>query len=477
MKTRNLLWLSATLLMTACTNEEEISINSSMPIQFNANISKSRVSGDSWESGDKIGVFMSGNGVTPANNVPYVTQATNGTFQAEGIALSFPEPANDVTFYAYYPYSTEVTGNTLTFNVDGKTDVLWANETVQASEQQSNTVELSFNHALSKVTVNPTGFPEDIEMTLSETYSQATLDITTGKVTGNGTTGTVSIPFVKTNETYSAIVLPASNASKTLTITSISASKKWEYTFTVNYQAGYQYAYNASLLAENTSIKLESNKIAVWQGGTTPENLNSATESEIEFTIAQMLNGKTYTFDTDYFYDVVNNEGRYGWTKGDGSAFGDNYKDSWKWNEDLHKQCQNSSIEFYLEAGQLKANAVNNGTEINGITVTIDENTKQLTFSQAPFSFHSHFTNNWVGGYDKNGTNPEPGKEGKSWLLFAQDLNYDYGTFIVNTNVEKTSDLFADGKMHWSYQAVADNDSEDKTGNQYYVINFVEVKE
>ena len=76
------------------------------------------------------------------------------------------------------------------------------------------------------------------------------------------------------------------------------------------------------------------------------------------------------------------------------------------------------------------------------------------------------------------GTNPEPGKEGTSWLLFAQDLNYDYGTFIVNTNVEKTSDLFADGKMHWGYQAVVyDEDGITPTGIQYYVVNFVEVKE
>ena len=43
MKTRNLFWLSAALLMAACTNEEDISMASSSAIQFNAAISESRV--------------------------------------------------------------------------------------------------------------------------------------------------------------------------------------------------------------------------------------------------------------------------------------------------------------------------------------------------------------------------------------------------------------------------------------------------
>ena len=476
MKTRNLLWLSAVLLTVACSNEEESSIISSMPIQFSANISKSRVSGEAWEANDKIGITMSGNEITPIENVAYVLQTINGQFQAESTALQFPNPASDVTFQAYYPYNMNVKNNILTFNADGKTDVLWAEKTIAANQQTSNTVELNFSHVLSQITLKTYGFPKDITISLSgKEYSQATLNIADGSVSGVGTAGIVSIALTETgtNE-YSAIVLPISATDKTLTIKSTETGKEWEYTLTsTTYEQGYNHIYKVNV-ESNVVIK---DQITQWIPSE-PINLGSQTESEIERTIAQQLDGKTYTFDTDYFYDVVNNEGRYGWTKGDGSAFGDNYKDSWKWNEDLHKQCQNSSIEFYLEAGQLKANAVNNGTEINGITVTIDENTKQLTFSQAPFSFHSHFTNNWVGGYDKNGTNPEPGKEGKSWLLFAQDLNYDYGTFIVNTNVEKTSDLFADGKMHWGYQAVVyDEDGITPTGIQYYVVNFVEVKE
>ena len=130
MKTKNLFWLSAAaLLMTACTNEENSPMNpSSMSIQFNAGImATSRVSNGAWEANDKIGVSMRGDAITATENVPYVTLSTTGNFSAEGTALNFPDQASDVTFYAYYPYSADkLSGDNLTFTVDGKTDVLYA---------------------------------------------------------------------------------------------------------------------------------------------------------------------------------------------------------------------------------------------------------------------------------------------------------------------------------------------------------------
>ena len=87
------------------------------------------------------------------NNVLYTAQDANGTFQTDGTALRFPdESPSDVTFYAYYPYSNTLADDkTLTFEVDGKTDVLWTSQTVSVESQASNTVQLGFSHALSKV--------------------------------------------------------------------------------------------------------------------------------------------------------------------------------------------------------------------------------------------------------------------------------------------------------------------------------------
>ena len=482
MKTKSLLWLSAAvLLMTAaCANDEESSIISSLPIQFSAGITSTRVSGDAWEVNDKIGISMSGNEITAVENVPYVLQTLNGQFQAESNALQFPSPASDVTFHAYYPYSAEVASNTLVFNVDGKTDVLWAEKTVAAADQTSNTVELTFAHVLSQVTLRTAGFPDDITVTLSgNDYSQATLNIADGTVAGAGSAGTVSIPLVNTgNYEYSAIILPVSGADKTLTIQSASTGETWEYQLSsVTYDEAHKYIYTVSAGA---GVVIKDN-ITQWIPGE-PENLDDPTDPDpepgidpepgtVEGEIAKLLVGKTYKPDINYFYDMLNADGGSGYTYDNGNGFGNNVEGNWKWNATLLEQSQKSSIKFYAGSnGQLLADAVDAGTAKNGITVTVDDNAKTLTFSQAPFTYTWHFSEDWVGGYVKGGTNPQPGKEGTVWMLFAQDPTYDSGSFILSQNVENVNDLFTGDKMHWGYQS-QETEGDPTIGHR--VINFV----
>ena len=361
MKTRNIFWLSAALLMTACTNEENSPMNpSSMPIRFDAGIAAvTRVADGQWETGDKIGVSMRGEAITAEENIPYVAGSTSGNFSAESTALKFPDPASDVTFYAYYPYSADkLNDDNLTFTVDGKTDVLYSTKAVTADAQTSNTVELSFNHALSLVTLNTSGFPEDIEVTLSESYSDATLNITTGAVIGN-TSAAVFIPLEKTvDNVYSAIMLPCTSQSKTLTIKSLSESKQWEYTLTANYTGGYQYTYNATLTDES-AIQLTANQIAVWTP-TAEEDLQGVTETEIELTIAQYLAGKTFVPNMNYFYDSPGEDGN-GWLNNPDTYFGEHIGNPNPWDQYLYNGCEVASISFYYdeENEKLMANSVN----------------------------------------------------------------------------------------------------------------------
>ena len=482
MKTRYLFGLSAALLMAACTNEEDISMASSSAIQFNAAISESRVIGNAWEKGDEVGISMNAGG-SMTNNVLYTAQDAKGTFQTDGTALRFPdESQSEVTFYAYYPYNETLADNkTLTFDVDGKTDVLWASETVSVDKQASNTVQLGFSHALSKVILQAEDFPEDIEVTLSEGYSQATLDITTGTVTGSTAETDYSVNLVKEGDavdgvtSYSAIVLPCTSATKTLTIASATEGKQWTYTISsATYEDGQQYAYKATY-KNAEGVQFTENGINGWEGDTAnPEDLEEGTESVRPKKIAELLNGKTYTPDTNYYYDQVQSTGGGGWINSNGDTFGTNFDTAWRWNEDLKAKCENSSITFYYEEGRLTADALDNGTETKGIEVTVDETAKTLTFSEAPFTFHSQFTNNWIGGYvgSEGSTNPKPGEEGTVWYLFAKDSAYTYGSFILGENVTNVEDLFTTG-MHWAYK-ISWTDSDNIN---YIVLNFVEKTE
>lgn len=467
MKTRYLFGLSAALLMAACTNEEDISMASSSAIQFNAAISESRVIGNAWEPGDEVGISMSVGGSMTNNNILYTAQNESGTFQTNGTALRFPDDQqSEVNFYAYYPYSNTLADDkTLTFEVDGKTDVLWTSQTVSVESQASNTVQLGFSHALSKVILQAEGFPEDIEVTLSEGYSQATLDITTGTVTGSTTAEEgYSVNLVKGEDgNYSAIVLPCTTTQKTLTIASAEIGKRWTYTIaSATYAGGQQYAYKASY-KNAEGVQFEENGIKGWGGDTAnPEDLGEGTESERPISIAELLNGKTYVPDMNYFFDRLakQDDGTYALGNSYGeNNFGENIGSVYGlWSQVMHDGCKISSITFYYgEGGKLMARSENavgpdytTTASITDIEVTVDDVNKTLAFSEEPFDY------TWVFSDFKNKS------EDTSWRLFAMESP---GNFIFNDDITDNKDLFEDNKMHWAFYS---------TDGNMVVVNFVE---
>ena len=454
MKARNLFWLPAVLLMAACGNEDESSVASLMPIQFSAEISASRVAGDTWEVGDRIGITMSGTSIEKMANVPYVTVQTDGRFSAESTELRFPDIPSDVEFHAYYPYSSDVTDDVLTFDVDGTTDVLWAEKAVPAVEQTAAAVSLDFSHVLSKVLVRTTGFAEDVEVALTgTTYSRGTLNIADGTVAGVGEAEemTVSLSATSNSGEFSAIFVPdASAGNKKLVVVSASEDRQWEYELTsVSFAGGTQYIYdvdrdNAGIVVTNTIIPWTSEE---------PVDLKDPIGGPIPLTIERYLAGKTFKPDLDYFFDGVDENGENGNTNSNGQGFGDNFE-GWQWSEKLCEQCEASSIRFYYgEDGTLMADAMNDATPVDGIEVTVDEKNRTLTFSKEPFDYGWQFTDKVDHGRDE------------CWLLFAQNETPQYGSFTLNTVVDDIEKLFVGDKFHLAFWSTKDG--------KYYVVNFV----
>jgi hypothetical protein len=102
--------------------------------------------------------------------------------------------------------------------------------------------------------------------------------------------------------------------------------------------------------------------------------------------------GKTFVPDVNYFADWVTKKWSGGWTA---DIFPDDFEaQGWFWTEEVYNACLASSIAYYLEDGQLKANAVDNGVEKNGILVEIDPDKGTITYSKAPFTFSWIYTNN-----------------------------------------------------------------------------------
>lgn len=117
------------------------------------------------------------------------------------------------------------------------------------------------------------------------------------------------------------------------------------------------------------------------------------------------LVGKTFVPDVQHFADWVDGSWVGGWTK---SIFPNNFTEqAWFWNQDVYNAAIASSITFYLDGDQIKANAVDIGVSKNGISVEVDPENRTITYSEAPFTFSFVFTDNgggkgpWMyGAYD-----------------------------------------------------------------------------
>lgn len=166
MKLSNLLYagMLSSLALVSCTdNDENSEWTGSEGVVFTTSI-QSRVSGNSWNANDEVGIFMTPNGSEIASataaNKKYLAQ-TNGSLVAapsEGIYL----PATGkVDFIAYYPYSNALSGNVMDVNVadqskPGAIDLLYSNETKGVEAANGKTIALKFVRKMSKLTLNMT---------------------------------------------------------------------------------------------------------------------------------------------------------------------------------------------------------------------------------------------------------------------------------------------------------------------------------
>ncbi|MFR9650879.1 MAG: fimbrillin family protein [Rikenellaceae bacterium] len=175
----------AMAIIAGCSKEENAIVDSTNVVKFSSG-AISRVSSDGddyWEVNDAIGLFTVGfdgvNGATDYSNVKYVSDleaasaSTGFTAAVTSEQILFPnvESAN-VTFYAYYPYSSDYImyddGSKGVVKMDvsgqgsdyGSVDFITASATVTGygvgSATNNTPVALSFSHKLAKVVLNIT---------------------------------------------------------------------------------------------------------------------------------------------------------------------------------------------------------------------------------------------------------------------------------------------------------------------------------
>lgn len=218
----------ATLLLTACQNDEEpMQTDTRVALQVTSGI-QTRTYDDQWEKGDEIGIFGFTQGDAPTqaySNVRYVTTGGDGALTPDGTTIYLPTDGSSLDFVAYYPYTaTAMTDGVYTVNVTDQSDQsaidLMAAGT-QTADRINNTVTFNFEHKLSKIVL--TFKPGDgmalseltrMKVQLTNQQPKALFDVTQPDgevVVGTNTPATLTLNTDADGTSSEGIILPSAN--------------------------------------------------------------------------------------------------------------------------------------------------------------------------------------------------------------------------------------------------------------------------
>lgn len=267
-------------LFTSCEKREADPVEINNPtLQFTSEITgdATRATNTSWDTGDRIGIFMKSTGTTLAapnivdgvSNREYVTPAGNlFTPASESQAIRFPQNGAGVDFIAYYPYTGNLSG--LTRNVDvsdqsnpAEIDLLYSDNIVNANPNDPHST-LRFSRRLTKIIFNIYASNNvtslsGLRVTLSGAPTLATFDLADATLTTN----TASVADILLHTTVDAntaqaeaILIPnEGGAGRKVTFGLEGVGTfEWEIPATEKWERGKKYTCSITLNAEGVDV-------------------------------------------------------------------------------------------------------------------------------------------------------------------------------------------------------------------------------
>ena len=268
---------------------------------------KTRVTGDSWDNGDAIGIYALKAGATLTGeeaifdgkeNIKYTTDK-DGNFTAaiEAEAINFPDDKSSIDFIAYYPWQESITNYSYNIDVTSQDfaaiDLLYG----MADGKSGNdvNVELGFKHMLSKVILvlevgdNVTSL-EGLTVLMDNVVVDGTLALADGAIAigENKATITPVIDFDSEEKAVAAIaamVVPGQNLNG---ITFKLTLGEGVYEWTPNEQvlsSSKQYVYRFKMHADGVELLVEQPTISSWIEGYKGTDFIDVNTEEIQFAI------------------------------------------------------------------------------------------------------------------------------------------------------------------------------------------------
>lgn len=293
---------AAALALTACSNDEELTVNNgpvAAKIYANINGVQTRASGTSWNDGDQIGISSASTGKTNYTNICYnVANTAAGSFTTDTpIYFEDPQP---VTFSAYYPWDETlgadliiektVTAEDQESEAQKKIDYMYATgataskaapEVKFTDERGNGGADARFKHRMSRLTLmfrsgEGTKLTDMTDFTISGLKMAGTFNTAKGTAIANTEAKATDLKITETpsdeNEyTRSLIVFPQEVISFTLSVTL--DGETYSATLVVPDSREALIGgdnYNFTVIVSKTKLQVSSASIADWNnGGTT----------------------------------------------------------------------------------------------------------------------------------------------------------------------------------------------------------------
>ena len=251
MKHLKLLFLiiGLTILASCSKSDEEGPTSDANQATFSGVIGKlqTRVTGDSWNTGDEIGIYalkadqaLSAAAIFDGKSNVKFTTTGDGTFTPSAAPINFPESGN-LDFVAYYPFQNMAID--FVYNIDVSTqfspaaiDLLYSNNAKGKNKTQPN-VDLKFKHMLSKLVFDITlgenmSLSNGFNVSIKDVVVDGLFSLIDGKValwqTRKKLSPVVNISSDNKSANVTAIVVPGQNL-KDVTIEFTLDGKKYEW--------------------------------------------------------------------------------------------------------------------------------------------------------------------------------------------------------------------------------------------------------
>ncbi len=261
-----------------------------------------RVVDTQWDKGDEIGIYITSSSFgDEGENVMYTTADGDGVFTTSD---PFYLPSSGgVNIFAYYPWEDGVDISEYDLDSEYPVDLLSASKS--GVTIASSSVELTFNHLLSKISltiVAGDGLEEsdldDLEVKLSNISTTATFDIA-NVVVNEGSLGAVGSLELDA-ASPSAIVIPQELSSATLYFTTEEYGTFCAILSTEEFEVGNEYKYTITISRDG--VEITESDINPWD-----EKTDEGTANIVDLELKK--DGKYYINSAKglaAFRDVVN---------------------------------------------------------------------------------------------------------------------------------------------------------------------------